>query len=92
MACQHMWLVNVIYQNKSTWPVRMCDWSKQKYLIYQNKNTLAMFHTYKYQLKVNYLSFWNQIFNIFIIVSTSDKAIEDTYGTIFVIFIIYMML
>ena len=30
MVCQTMQLVNVNYQNKSTWPVRMCDWSKQK--------------------------------------------------------------
>ena len=29
-----MSLVNAIYQNRSTWPVRMHDWSKQKYLIY----------------------------------------------------------
>ena len=39
MDYQNTRLVNVIYQNRSTWPVGMHDWSKQKYLIYQNRNT-----------------------------------------------------
>ena len=30
MDCQNMSLVNAIFQNKSTRPIRMHDWSKQK--------------------------------------------------------------
>ena len=39
MICQTMQLVNVNYQNKSTWPAETHAWSKQGYLIDEDKNT-----------------------------------------------------
>ena len=43
-------------------------------------------------VSIDCLSLQNQNFDTFIIISTTYKAIKDIYGTIIVVFTIFMML
>ena len=85
------------------WSIRAHGVSKcmfgqhKRHIVYQNKNmwsfkTEAMFQIYRYQLKVNCLSFYSKIVDTFMIVLASYVNVEDIYGINFAIFIIFMTL